>query len=368
MKKKIAFIGNYYPKYRTHLFNGLSQKFNIDVFHDINYKIYLKLIEENNNFRVFHSKVWFKKYRLNFQPKALKNILLDNYFAVILPLRISDINTWISLLLFRLFKTKVVLWGHIKRWSKAKRIFYKIIMYLANSIIVYNDIQKMDAIKLGINARKIFVGYNSLDTEELVCIYKNLSDKELTEFKEENQLINKKILLFTGRLDTRKRIDLLLSAISFIKNDVPEIFGIIIGDGPEKQKLIKLANKLNIANNVLFVNAIYDENELVKYFKSSEIYVIPGLAGLSILHAFAYSIPIIISTSKNNGPESELVTNYKTGILFQESNLKELVLAIKFYLDNEQQKSKIVATALELVKEKYNSKTMCLGFINAIYY
>jgi len=74
MKKKIAFIGNYYPKYRAHLFYGLSQEFNVVIYHDKTFNVDLELLKENDDYNIVNSKVWFKKIKLFFRRSSFQRM------------------------------------------------------------------------------------------------------------------------------------------------------------------------------------------------------------------------------------------------------------------------------------------------------
>jgi len=111
-----------------------------------------------------------------------------------------------------------------------------------------------------------------------VCIYNIISDetnlKRISEpinedfFKKEDQDCT--FLIAAGRLAKWKGFDYLLKACKELKDKKINFKLTVLGDGPEKNNLIKLSNELNINDNVNFNG--YVKNPL-KYFKKSDIFV-----------------------------------------------------------------------------------------------
>lgn len=94
-----------------------------------------------------------------------------------------------------------------------------------------------------------------------------------------------------GRLDPKKRFDLLMQAISKIEDESFQF--ILIGDGPEKQSLINLSISLGIADKVRFTGEIPNA---ASYLKGLDIFVFTSLdEGLPnvILEAGAAGLPIV---------------------------------------------------------------------------
>ena len=95
------------------------------------------------------------------------------------------------------------------------------------------------------------------------------------------------------------------------KND--NIVHIIIGTGPEEEKLKKLTKKMGISNYVIFTGFISDE-ELLSYYSSADLFVLATLYegfGLVYIDALCFGLPIV--TTENGG--SLDIINEDNGIL-----------------------------------------------------
>lgn len=113
-------------------------------------------------------------------------------------------------------------------------------------------------------------------------------EKLIKEFKLDSQ---KTWVGSMGRLDSKKRFDLLLQVISKIDDDSFQC--ILIGDGPEMQKLVDLSSALGIAHKVIFTGEIPNA---ASYLKAMDIFIFSSLdEGLPnvILEAGAAGLPII---------------------------------------------------------------------------
>jgi L-malate glycosyltransferase len=147
-----------------------------------------------------------------------------------------------------------------------------------------------------------------------------------------------KTILFYGALEERKGVNILIQAFSKITN--PDSRLVIIGTGPEKEKLINLAGELGINDRIIFHDWMKNE-ELPAILAKSEIFVYPSLPkggweeqfGYAMGEASACEVPVVASRT---GSIDEVVKDGETGILVEPANVDELSLAlIKLLNDNE---------------------------------
>jgi L-malate glycosyltransferase len=133
-----------------------------------------------------------------------------------------------------------------------------------------------------------------------IKIIKNGVDTKF--FKPLKNLIKKNVILNVGRLIKRKNISLLLKGFSKINNKYKEKWQIwLVGEGPEKEALSILAQKLKIKKNVKFLG-IKNKKELLKIYNQAKIFVISskyeGMSN-SLLEAIACGLPIITTNTGN---------------------------------------------------------------------
>ncbi|MEX2454649.1 MAG: glycosyltransferase family 4 protein [Rhodospirillaceae bacterium] len=132
------------------------------------------------------------------------------------------------------------------------------------------------------------------------------------------------VLLTVGSLEGPKRIHLALEAVRLLQAESDRrIHFWIVGDGPERSALEALSASLALAD-VRFWGARYDDVSL--YFLMSDLFVLPGLGGLSINQAMMHALPVICGPA--DGTERDLVVDGRYGRLISEVTPRTLADAI----------------------------------------
>lgn len=157
------------------------------------------------------------------------------------------------------------------------------------------------------------------------CFIPNIVNNDFIE----HEIVTKKkefIFLSVGNLNKNKSVDILLEAFSGFNVKVLNIKLRIIGDGPEKLKLIKLAKKLNIEKNVEFLGELSREQVKIEMSNAS-ILVHPSkyeTFGVVIIEALAIGLPVI--ATRCGGPESIIID--RVGILVDPGSVNQLTEAM----------------------------------------
>jgi D-inositol-3-phosphate glycosyltransferase len=124
-----------------------------------------------------------------------------------------------------------------------------------------------------------------------------------------------RIVLFVGRIEPLKGIDVLLRAVSHLDGRFRVL--VIGGDGKDvarKAELAALAAELRIADKVTFLDAV-PHGELPLYYNAADICVVPSYYesfGLVAVEAMACGVPVIASRV---GGLKETVRDGQTGYL-----------------------------------------------------
>ncbi|GJQ62090.1 MAG: glycosyl transferase [Melioribacteraceae bacterium] len=212
----------------------------------------------------------------------------------------------------------------------------------------------------GVDHNKIFVIYNSPDTEKL------FSAKEKAAQMPPKLPENFDRIIHVGRLVKWKRVDLLIEAVKKLEKKYPNIELVVVGYGPEEENLKNQAKNLGIKDRVIFTGGIYDQSELARYMLDSSIYVLAGMGGLSINDAMAFGKPVIVSVC--DGTEKKLVFEDLNGTFFEEGNLESLTSKIDFLLSDEELVKKMGENSAKIIKEKINMHTVVKGYLDAFRY
>ncbi len=112
-------------------------------------------------------------------------------------------------------------------------------------------------------------------------------------------------IIFAGRLIKEKNVDVLIKAVSLLIKEFPEFCCCIVGDGPEKKALEKLAHELGVQKNVKF-EGFQEYRALIGKIKASKVLVLPSSRegfGMVVIEAFACRVPVVTVREKYNAAQ-----------------------------------------------------------------
>lgn len=136
---------------------------------------------------------------------------------------------------------------------------------------------------------------------------------------------DKTTLIFVGRLDAVKGVDVLIRAVSILNNSQDNLQLLIVGDGPKREELQALTHKLMVSENIIFLGTRRDITPLLSY---ADIKVMPSYwegLGIAAIEAMASGIPVIASNVEGL---NEVIRHKVTGILVPPGNPEKLAEAI----------------------------------------
>ncbi len=247
-------------------------------------------------------------------------------------------------------------------------LVYLIVAKYCDAYICYTeDIKK--TLSEFVNSKKLFVANNTVDTEAIRKNYEEFEKEGKESLKCGLGLHAKSYALFIGRLMERKRVGMLLRSVSYLQDEVGLDIGvIIIGDGPERNRLVEMSRYLSLYE-CHFPGEKYG-SDAGKYIYSSDVVVIPGALGLAVNHALAYGRPVVSQVEPGaenslvgNGPEAMHILNKPTGLLVRGQEPSDLARGINEVLKNQQSYSQ---SALRYSVKNLSMENMVSGFENAI--
>ena len=358
---KVYFITNIFPHYREALWREilLSNTFSAKFFHSTNNPLSIKegqLESDSLNSMIKTVKgYWlFKKY-LIWQSDIVKVCLTEQFDSIVFLGEMNILSNWIGALICRIRRKRVFFWSHgfYGNESSLKCFFRKIFYKIANDHIVYENRGRGLMIKSGFKAQNIHVIHNSLDYKNQKLFFEKLykvKDNSLTFFRN-NTL---PVFIYIGRLIESKKVDQLITAVKNINTDKQICNLLIVGSGPEEEKLKGLAKNEIISKTIHFYGPCYDESIKSNLIYNSICTVSPGNIGLTVVNSFSYGTPAITHDNfQNQMPEAEVIVENETGFFFNENDTKSLE---KQMLNIVNSKINFKVECRKIIDDKYNPK------------
>ncbi len=216
------------------------------------------------------------------------------------------------------------------------RYFYREVEYIiCVSNGVANDIAEITGLK-----NNIKVIYNPIIVKEI----DRLSQEKVPLFDSDSN----PIILAVGRLVKAKDYPTLLEAFSLVCKQINAKL-LILGEGEEREKIIDLAKKLSVGDNIKLLG--FQKNPY-KYMSKSSVFVLSSIQEgfpTVILEAMACGAPVV-STNCNSGP-NEIIDNNKNGILVPIKNPQAMADALLKILKDKSFKEYIIEGGRNRVKD-----------------
>ncbi|MGJ8683040.1 MAG: glycosyltransferase [Nonlabens sp.] len=290
--------------------------------------------------------------RFLWQTGHWNEVFKDN--VLVLSLNPRVLSHWVILLLRSLLRKRTVLWGHA--WprsgknSKSDRLRH-VMRLLANEIIVYTEQQKLE-LKEKMPHKKITSAPNA------VLFKDEMSSDTATEVND---------IIYVGRLIADKKPLLLYEGFKKAIKELPEATKlIIIGDGPERAKLLELCKRDELQDRVLLPGKVTSDELLKEYYKHTLVSASPGYVGLSITQSLGYGVPMIIARDENHSPELEAAKDGFNAVFFESNDtidlknqLVKLIAEKEKWLENRE-------SIVQDCKNSYSIEIMAQAFVNLV--
>ncbi|MEN8172487.1 MAG: glycosyltransferase [Chloroflexota bacterium] len=144
--------------------------------------------------------------------------------------------------------------------------------------------------------------YRALGLEKVFVAHNAAAPRPTQRPSERSDSLNDgPTILFVGRLQARKRLDILIRACAATpESSKPRL--IIVGDGPARSEYQALAQE--IFPQAAFVGAVHGD-ALEPYFAAADLFALPGTGGLAVQQAMTHGLPVIVA--QGDGTQDDLV-------------------------------------------------------------
>lgn len=251
-----------------------------------------------------------------------------------------------AILVGKLFRKKLLLnyhsgeaGDHLRRWSKTAIPTIRMV----DEVIVPSTYLVKVFAEFGLNARPIY----------------NIIERGVFTFLERNTLRPK--FLTNRNFEAHYGVDVVLRAFALVQQEIPEASLTVVGDGPLRYELKKLAADLKLQHTE-FTGRV--EHDLAaKLYSASDVFLNGSSIDnqpLSILEAFASGLPVV---STNAGGIPFMVKHEENALLSGVGDERQLAANVLRLMRDPQLSARLVNNGLKEC-DKYDWKTLRNQWLN----
>lgn len=177
------------------------------------------------------------------------------------------------------------------------------------------------------------------------------------------------LFLYAGIIGMAQGLEIILSAAAQFR-ERPELKFILLGSGPEKEKLMQLKREQQL-NNVYFFDAV-PKSEMPAVLKAVNAAIIPlrkldlflGAIPSKLFETLSMQIPVLLGV---DGEARQLfVEQGKCAVYFEPENTDELVKAIKLLVQNPEYAIELGKNGRRFVEAHFNRDTIARNLFNQL--
>lgn len=241
------------------------------------------------------------------------------------------------------------------------RWIVKAILIRADVVMVNSSYVKHLMMELGVKPEHIEVVYPGVEE-----VYEEMPKSG--ELLERNGLEGKYVLMTLGRLVQRKGFDMVVRAMPEVRKRIPDAVYLIVGGGPDRERLEQLVRELGVEDCVYFAGRAKDE-ELPLYYNLCDVFVMPSryiaqegdVEGFGIVYMEASRCrkPVI---GGNSGGVVEAVLHEETGLIVDPHSPEAVAEAIIRLYEDQDLSRRLADNGYKRAKTQFHYKAIARGF------
>ena len=156
-------------------------------------------------------------------------------------------------------------------------------------------------------------------------------------------------VLFVGRLISHKHLDWLIGAMAIVKKRYPNSSLHVVGDGPMRSELERMASEYSLSSNVIFHGLLPSYQSIAEHMKSASLLVSPSTRegfNMVALEAIVAGTPVVIVDAPNNAA-LDFIKHRHTGLVVEMENPQAIADAITELFENTTLRRRLVENALQ---------------------
>lgn len=209
----------------------------------------------------------------------------------------------------------------------------KLLYRKAKLIVVVSEAFKIKIIDKGVSEDKIVTFSNGLDKE---FVLENVAIERKNTFREEYNIPKDKIIVsYVGNVGISQNLEIIIGAAKKIEDN--KILFLVVGEGLEKRRLLRLVREKHLDNKILFLDAlprdkikdIYQLSDIL-FLQLKDLIIFKRTIPSKIFEYLGSGLPIIYGL---NGIAADILDESGSGIKIKPECDDDLVKAIKTIKD-----------------------------------
>ena len=242
--------------------------------------------------------------------------------------------------------TSVHGWIANSRKQRVTRVIDQMLIRRARRIIAVSDRLVRDLVESGASRERITLFPNAVLLDDY--------PPAMPADQARNELglpSSSKCIGIVGRLSPEKRHDLFLEMAADLASSDPDLFFLIVGHGRLQADLQRVAERLKIANRVLFLGHRTDMHRI--YAALNLLVLCSDTEGMPnvVLEAFAYGRPVVATRV---GGVPEVVTDTANGLIVPPGQLTPLIAAARSIVNDAGLAARLGRSGRQTIEEHFD--------------
>ena len=306
---------------------------------------------------------------LIFRPGLLRLLRQENPDVTVFNANPREISQLCGMVVSRLLGRRFTAWGMFHRIGgprPATNGFYRLAGRLADRCLTYTRTGASNLISLGVPKHKIGIVGTAIDERIPFAERAASTPEELADFRREQGLEGRHVVLQVVRLSRLKRPELLVEAARILLRQRQDLLFVLIGDGDMRQELEGMVASSGLQHAFRFIGAVYDEAVLSRWYLCADVFVVPTCIGLSAHHAMSYGVPVVTDDSLDSqASEFDIIADGLNALTYREGDVQSLADAITSLTTDAALRATLAINALRTIELRHNVLNKALNFLNS---
>ncbi|MDM7460899.1 MAG: glycosyltransferase [bacterium] len=239
--------------------------------------------------------------------------------------------------------------GYFTSENAVRRGMSRFMTRAAHAFLPYGDSTHSFLAAHGVRPEQIARAYNTVDVEAIAAQEETLRQRGMAMLKAIGWSEARPLIACVGRLVPQKRMQDAILALATMTRGGLDAYLLIVGDGPERASLERLAEELGVEPRVHFTGRV-PENDDSAALAVADVAVFPGAHGLAINQAMALGAPVVAADLP--GPDGEMVRHEETGWRYPLGTAEMMVETLRSAIECPQRKTVTENARAEILQKR----------------